>query len=324
MRTAYVEGGLVVGHTRDDRGLALSFTAGDLAYATGRKEESWPMKHVLLRVSGNRRFEYGCVDGYAAVQFPEPREQFLLTVHVRGDLVRVEVEGKEELAFRPVTGLAPEGHVGFFLESGMVEIDEPAIRRHRCVGPWRTCACGHGDEPVELSRACELADLRGRRLLGVPIDPEGSFLVVMTKTLAPLAAKKGAPKQVWAFLKDKNVSEMFEGRVRILHPPGEGLDPAAVAAAWESHVPADHIHTHFGFPVLDRQHREALEAYDKRMAGAGPVDPERSRRHWEGIGAGAAPYLVVDGRGVIRGQGPSIYLSGLARAYSVLRHYGLR
>jgi hypothetical protein len=218
---------------------------------------------------------------------------------VSGPFVRVQVDGKDVVSHRTTTGLPVEGRVGFYLGSGLVVFANPEARRHRTLGPWATCPCGHGDEPVDFARACALPydTLAGRRLAGAPRDPLGSIWLVYTdgSWADPVAAADALG--IWR--KVIGAGEVAP-RLRVAHPPGA---EAELAAPWGGALAAAAVRAHHGVPTIAKARAEWLAEEAKRRARKKKTTEEMAREELAKDALARPAWLSVDPHGVIRGRG---------------------
>jgi len=266
--SAFFDAGVIVGHTRADRGVAVRIEGGDWDYAAGIKDDLDPLGRIHVTIDDLRPWDRGITPLYATHTHTGP-QSFELRVEVSGDLVRVFLDGAEVVAHRSATGQPVEGHVGFFLDGGMIAFDRPVVRVHRVLGDSHTCPCGHGDEPIDLARPCALdpSDWPGRRVIGLPRDPCGSVLLLFTKQHSSRGYDPEVAADAITDWKAEPDAAVFLPRLRVaLPPPPEGL---AATLPWGGMLPAERVHRHAGLPglaalVSDEELEPAWVALDER------------------------------------------------------------
>src|SRR5439155_6679039 len=163
----------IVGWTRHDRGVEVSFQAGDRAAAERTGESVAGASGAEISVSDLRE-----VDGRATtlsrhVGVLDARAGFDLAIHVSGPYVRVEVDGKDAMSFRRVTGEPVEGSIGFAIDRGRTVFAEVRVERHRVLGPEAACRCDRFDAPLSLSVPARFSwtSLVGRHVVGLEPSP---------------------------------------------------------------------------------------------------------------------------------------------------------
>jgi hypothetical protein len=312
MVSAFVEGGVVVGHTRDDRGVQVMFQAGDLAYAIGKSEERRPVGGVSLWAHDERRSYLGPRGRH--VIFPTPRESFELAVHVHGPFLRVDVNGEEAIGFRSIRPGPIEGRIGFLLESGFLALGNPEVRRHRPLGGDLRCPCGLGDLPIRFDEPCAvpLDAAYGRRVTRTPAGPYGTFLLLYTR-----GGKEGwANARVAKQLADGWVEQLGrETGIRslcIAYPAGK-----PPTAPWGGLLPKERLLPHQGLPGIRSAIEELAEYFGDRSG-------EEAAAEWRDRAAAMPPFVYLDTEGVIRMMDTSStgLLTGNAAYYiQLLRGY---
>jgi hypothetical protein len=298
--SAHLGAGIVFGHTRGDRGLVVHVGGGDWAYAVGRKEKTAGFTGIHVSLDDLRGYDDGVSRMGTHVPFRSPKQSFLLTVRVSDAFVRVSVDDRDVLSHRAATDLAVRGRIGFLLLSGVVAFDRPEVRRHRVVGPWNSCPCEHGDEPLDISRPIRIPweTWQGRRVLGVPRDPLG--IVLLCYPDGDLWKEADAATNAAAIWSGVLGDEAARRRLHVLHPAAKERAPLP----WGGLLGADHLHAHAGLPAV----REAWNAWIETEQGK-RANLARKRPREELVQELLAevrarpPWLIVDPRGVVRFRG---------------------
>jgi len=298
--SAHLGAGVVIGHTRGDRGLVVNLGGGDWAYAVGRKAETTGFRGIHVSLNDLRGYDDGVSRMRTHVPFRSPKQSFLLTVRVSDAFVRVSIDDRDVLSHRSATDLAVRGRIGFLLGSGLVAFQQPEVRRHRVVGPWNSCPCEHGDEPIDISRAVKIPweTWQGRRVLAVPPDPLGSVLLCYPD--GELWKGADAAKDAAAIWRRVLGNEAGRLRLHVLHPAAK----EGAQLPWGGLLGADHLHAHAGL----RPVREAWNAWVEAEQ-AKRVKRKKKRTKEEVLQKLASevqarpPWLMVDPRGVVRYQG---------------------
>ena len=130
--TSFVNGGLVLGYTRRDRNLRLTFTAGDYLVSIGKKEQDKiEIKKVKFGLRGlwEREGRFSRSNPSTTKEWKHPTSFFEVTAHVSGPTVRIRVDG-EALFSYTTPDLSPiEGQVGVYLHNGAVRLHHPTLQR---------------------------------------------------------------------------------------------------------------------------------------------------------------------------------------------------
>ncbi len=296
---------LVVGRTGRDRGVQLRLSGGDWAYATGAKDGSLQLSGVAWHLDDLRPWHdhVGRTSGEA--RFASPREVFDVEVVVSGPFVRVAIDGVPRGSFRRATGAPVEGAVVFGLRLGIVRFEEPAVQRHRVLGPDRASPEERFDEPLRLDRplAFAWATAPGRRVEGVPADPRGTLLLWFPDSTGD---------DPWS--RDSLVPKVDSVRASVLgpwasYPRAVALLPAAALAGPPSWGPdaldVDAVAGHAGHAGL----AELVEAIESGSAAA---------EDWSHAYGTRPVWIALDASNVIRSCGPSGAPSDAASLYRSL------
>jgi hypothetical protein len=180
--TSFVDGAILIGHTRRDRGLRLYFHAGDRDYAAGKSEADRSTGHATLRLDGLWERD-GHLPGTApacTVELEHGRNAFDFELLVDGPRVDVRIDRKRVLAYCAHDGVAIEGAIGFAMSTGAVRVQTPTVQR-RDGEPRRT---------LDTSRLSEgtLQELLMQPTRGIPACPDGAIVLWLQAAEAGVAA----------------------------------------------------------------------------------------------------------------------------------------
>jgi len=300
--SAHLGASLMIGHTRHDRALVISFGGGDWAYAVGRKKETAGFSGINVSLSDRRTYDSGVSRMSTRVNFKSPKTSFLVTIRVSGSFVRVFIDDRAVLSHRTATGVPVEGHVGFYLGSGLIAFENPVVRRHRSMGRDAVCTSGPGDAALAFDRVCQVpyATWQGRRIAGLPRDPHGTLLLCYGKAHGDAwknAADVEDALKLWSHVIDDAALKL---RVRALVPK-QAMESLSV---WEGVLSADSISAHAGIPSVDAAvekwvQEEALRRSRRKggpsveVALTGIRNELRVRPTW----------VAIDQRGIVRATG---------------------
>ena len=184
--TTYVSGAIVVGHTRRDRNIRFSFTAGDYMYSIGQKEDAAELDSVSTSLGGIRDGENAAWGQTASkgVKFEHPSTWFAVELLVFGPHVMAFVNDQPVGVYHTADGLPIEGYVGFAASFGAYRLEAPTISpldQQRALGliDQRTFGLNLSkDGPVHRR------DLLNRPVTDIPLAPQGTVVVW---TQAPVA-----------------------------------------------------------------------------------------------------------------------------------------
>jgi len=298
--SAHLGAAVVIGHTRGDRGLVVNLGGGDWAYAVGRKAKTAGFRGIRVSLNDLRGYDGGVSRMSRHVSFRSPKQSFLLTVRVSDAFVRVRIDDRDVLSHRSATDLAVRGRIGFLLGSGLVAFHRPEVRRHRVVGPWNSCPCEHGDEPIDISRTIRIPweTWQGRRVLAIPRDPLGSVLLCYPDGdlwKGADAARDAAT--IWRSLLGDQAAPL---RLHVLHPAAK----EGAQLPWGGLLGADHLHAHAGLPSVREAWNSWMEAEQaKRVKRKKKRTKEEVLQKLLSEVQARSPWLMVDPRGVVRYQG---------------------
>ncbi len=129
--TSFVSGAVVIGHTRRDRNVRFDFSAGDFLYSIGAEEEQTEIDSVAWSLTGLRDRD-GALPGArpgGQHDFGRPVPAFELELLVDGASVTAFAGGERLGTYHTVDGAPIEGHVGFAVSMGAIEVQRPTVQR---------------------------------------------------------------------------------------------------------------------------------------------------------------------------------------------------
>jgi hypothetical protein len=277
--------------------LVVNLSGGDFSYAVGRSEQDRGFRGIGVRLDDLRAYDGGVGAVRRHVPFATPRTSFVLSIRVSGSFVQVRIDGQHVLSHRTTTGVPVAGRVGFYLGSGLIAFESPAVRRHRAAGPSATCPCEHGDEPVDLTRPVTIpwGTWAGRRVVGPPRDPLGTVLLLYAGKYAGAWLDEDASALAVDSWRGYLKEESFRSRLRVAHPAGE-----APEEPWGGELSPERLFTHAGLPSLDAARAQWFEAeIERRAARRNGPSPEDARKDLEAEAPSQPTWLAIDPRGVI-------------------------
>ncbi len=299
--SAHMSGALIVGHTRHDRGLVVHLGGGDWAYAVGRKEQTAGFKSIRVSINDLRSFDGGVGRLGTRVAFRSPKTSFLVAVRVSGSFVRVEIDGKVVLTHRTTPGVNLEGHIGFWLGSGLVAFERPEVRRHRVLGPGRTSTSGDHDAPLDFSQPVTLpvAQWPGRRVAGLKPQALGTLLLVYTDDAGHRTDPTTAAKNMWrGRLGDEVLGRLVAVRPKVSKTSGPAKESEeAGGGRWKGTM------EHAGVPRLKTAREEVLKRETKRLKKDRNLDDEAASKKATDELRFRPAWAVVDEHGIVRAAG---------------------
>ncbi len=175
--TSYINGGLVIGYTRRDRNLRLTFTAGDYLVSIGKKEkDKIEINKVKLGLRGlwEREGKLSRSQPRQTRKWKNPTSFFEVEAQVSGPTVRIRIDG-EPLFSYTTPDLSPiEGQVGLYLHNGAVRLHHPTVQRLDR-GNLRGLNREPGFDPAQ-NETRSLAELLGRPSQ-LQSSPQGSLIL---------------------------------------------------------------------------------------------------------------------------------------------------
>ncbi|MCA8969159.1 MAG: hypothetical protein KDC95_05225 [Planctomycetes bacterium] len=129
--TSYVSGAILLGITRRDRNVRVSFNAGDYLYAIGRSDEVKKTDSMRIGVEGlwDREGGLGMSSGSRKFDFARPATSFTLEVRVDGPTAWISVDGRRLCTYTTPSLTPIEGYIGAAMHSGAVRLQEPTVQR---------------------------------------------------------------------------------------------------------------------------------------------------------------------------------------------------
>ena len=177
--TSYVDGAVVLGHTRRDRNVRFTFNAGDLMYSVGERGQAATLDSIECVLHGVREAE-ASIAGQTieqTVHFDSPATSFDLELVVDGGIVLAFVNGREIGSYHTPDGQPIEGYLGFAMGRGAVLVKDPTLtilRRRTHAGFFEPRARGlslDDQGPITLST------MVNRAVDGVEVKETGAVLV---------------------------------------------------------------------------------------------------------------------------------------------------
>ena len=180
LTTAYVDGALVVGHWRRDRGIRIGFSAGDPEFASGRKKERAEVDRVHVQLDGKweRDGQLPRTGAATTVEFGESRPSFEIELRVRGPALTVRIEGQDQFRYTTHDGSPIEGYFGFASSRGAYRVQSPTVQRIDLALPGQAIAATAAVGLDVLAQpTVPLEDLIGMPVRGIPTSPVGTLVV---------------------------------------------------------------------------------------------------------------------------------------------------
>ncbi|MHC4954835.1 MAG: hypothetical protein ACYTGZ_13195 [Planctomycetota bacterium] len=300
--SAHLNAALMIGHTRHDRALVVTFSGGDWAYAVGKKKETAGFAGIGVSLSDRRTYDGGVSRMATHVDFRSRKTSFLVTIRVSGSFVRVFIDDRAVLSHRTATGVPIEGRVGYYLGSGLVAFENPVVRRHRAMGPEKASAAGPGDASLSFDKPCRVPydTWQGRRVTGLPRDPHGTLLLCYGKPHGDPwkhADEVQDALTIWSNVLDEASVKL---RVRALVPK-EAKDTLGV---WNDLLPADSVALHAGLPAVDAAVKKWIVEEAKRRAGRRNGPDKKTAEEQIRKDLRMRPvWVAIDQRGIVRATG---------------------
>jgi hypothetical protein len=250
LTTSYVSGAFIIGHGRRDRSVRLFFSSGDFDYATGRNDAKSSDGRIEFRLDG--RWER---DG----RLPDSKRNgstalvgegaFDFVVHVRGPRLVVTINDDLRLSYSSHDAAPLEGPIGFAMSMGAIRVQQPVIQRRdggALIG-LDLAGSKNGAPVAATGAAVELASLMSLPVRGLPLAPDGAFVLWIPPTADDSAVTRlgrallGMSKlmttpheypQAWLLAVPKGLSA--DGRARAVKAIADvrGSEPAVIEHAF--------------------------------------------------------------------------------------------
>lgn len=303
--TSFNSGAIVLGYTRRDRNLRLSFSAGDFLYAIGQKEEAAELESVRVSLGGLRVRDahLGGALANKNVKFGRPSSWFSVELLVDGPVVHAWVDDSYLGSYHTVDGQPIEGAIGFAMGQGAVRIEAPTVQRmDLSLGRFWERKWPGG---LRLDRAEAIAsstELRNRPILGVPTDPRGTIALYLQDRDGE---KVDDERRI--VLARRAVERLQDALAPWALPQRRVLlVPAGLQAAGRARLEALLAETAPGMEIVEHRVRESIR-----------LSPED-----DGAGDDRPPWLFfVDPSGVLRVIVP--YSGRVTRLPDSVRHWAL-
>lgn len=176
LTTSFASGAIVLGHTRRDRGIRISFSSGDFDYATGRSDTARKDGTIGFGLQGMWERDGqmpGTSGGHSAPISPDA-PWFDFALHVRGPRLLVEINGEAAMRYAVHDGTPIEGHVGFATGMGAIRVQQPTVQRRD--GELAALVSGL-DLAVQPDHG--LDELLLLPVRGVPLRPNGTLVMLL-------------------------------------------------------------------------------------------------------------------------------------------------
>lgn len=176
--TVFANACFVLGWTRRDQNVRVSFSGGDYLFAIGESEEEPKFEEIRWSFDGlrDRDGPLGATER-GTHRFQQPSPSFEFEFIVDGSSVEAWFDGVLVGSYHTIDGSPIQGHVGFATSYGAIEVQAPIVERldrgRHLRAPWSPPAYGSVEELV--SRSFE--DLVNRSIRGLPESPNGTVLV---------------------------------------------------------------------------------------------------------------------------------------------------
>ncbi|MEZ6037270.1 MAG: hypothetical protein R3F29_07300 [Planctomycetota bacterium] len=178
--TSFASGAIVFGHLRRDRDLRLSFSSGDFAYATGRRETNKGLGKVGFHLHGRWERDgdskLSDTSPRATVEVPDEQNWFEYELLIQGAVVTVKINGEQLFRYAVHDGTPIEGQVGFATGMGAIRVQLPTVQRLDAAPGAREIGLDLAKQPTGDLDALLLLPTRG-----IPLDPNGTFVLWLPK-----------------------------------------------------------------------------------------------------------------------------------------------
>jgi hypothetical protein len=220
----------------------------------------------------------------------------------------VQVDGKDVLSMRRVTGEPVEGAIGFAIDRGRTIFSEVRLERHRALGRDAACRCNRFDAPLDLGTPATFSwtSVVGRRVEGLP--PSSHVRLLLWSTGLSVGDPSGAQTVKEAldscrkpFVDFDYPLDDFVAVEAVRGKDGGYAMPADFPLAMKLDLHDDHLLLHHGFPGLPPDVENFTQSYELGWPGWGGifVDPDgiaRSRGPMDDVWRGVRLARYVEGR----------------------------
>lgn len=170
--TSYVNGAVVLGHWRRDRGLRVQFQAGSARYASGKDDAEPTFRAVSMQLRGlwERDGQMPQSSPAATIELDSGASWFDLELHVQGPSVLVKANGQVQFRYTSHDGAPVEGHLGFAMGRG-------AIRVQGATCEVRGATMGAQGLDVSVQPSSDLDGLLMMPTRGIPLHEDGTLVL---------------------------------------------------------------------------------------------------------------------------------------------------
>ncbi len=250
LTTAYVDGALVVGHWRRDRGIRIGFSAGDFEFAAGRKKDRAEVDRVHVDLDGKweRDGQLPRTGAASTVEFGQSRPSFEIELRIRGPSLLVRIEGQEQFRYTTHDGSPIEGYFGFASSRGAYRVQSPTVQRVDLALPGQALAATAAiGLDVSIQPTAPLEELIGLPVRGIPTSPVGTLVIWLPPAEADDSLDRRLPRTL--ILLSKLLTEATEFPQSWVLATPKDSKPEEVAAAEQA------IAEHCKKPLLRIEHK---------------------------------------------------------------------
>lgn len=174
--TSYVNGAVVLGHWRRDRGMRVQFQAGSARYASGKDDAEPTFRAVSLQLRGlwERDGQMPQSSPAATIELDSGASWFDLELHVQGPSVLVKANGQVQFRYTSHDGAPVEGHLGFAMGRG-------AIRVQGATCEVRGATMDAQGLDVAVQPTTDLDGLLMMPTRGIPLHEDGTLVLWLPK-----------------------------------------------------------------------------------------------------------------------------------------------
>ncbi|MEQ1631295.1 MAG: hypothetical protein ABL997_02905 [Planctomycetota bacterium] len=232
LTTSYVDGAIIVGHWRRDRGIKIGFSAGDPEFAAGRKDTQIECDRVSLQLDGKweRDGQLPRTTAVPVVEFDRSKPSFEIELRLRGPTLTVAVEGRDQFRYTTHDGAPIEGYLGFASSRGAYRVQSPTVERLDLALPGQAVAAAAAIG-LDIARPSSLTveQLVGLRVKGLPTGPVGTLVLWLPPVEADDELGRRLPRSLPVLARMLQDTVEFPQRWVLAVP--KGSKPEEVAAA---------------------------------------------------------------------------------------------